>query len=110
MRIDDHVTVPEDNFKNPDQFLPDRWLDVLQYAPHSLEAFIPFSYGLGVCTGKQLALQNMKYVGDFFCFSSFLTEFQHLRLLAASIIRSFDLSIPSGFDIRAYDESYKVGL
>jgi cytochrome P450 len=50
------------NFKDPEQFKPERWLDVTRNEPHNLEAFIPFNYGLGVCIGKQIALQNMKYV------------------------------------------------
>jgi len=76
------------NFKDPNEFKPERWLDVTHNKPHNLEAFIPFSYGPGVCIGKQIALQNMK-------------------LLAATIVRSFELSFPSHFNVQKFDESYK---
>jgi len=76
------------NFKDPDHFNPERWLGATHESAHNLEAFIPFSYGLGVCIGKQLALQNMK-------------------LLAASIVRSFDLSFPPDFDVQKFDDSYQ---
>jgi cytochrome P450 len=56
------VELKAHNFKDPDQFKPERWLGVTHDEPHNLEAFIPFSYGLGVCIGKQIALQNMKSV------------------------------------------------
>jgi len=49
------------NFKDADQFIPERWLDITHHKPHNPEASIPFSYGLGYCVGKQVALQNIKY-------------------------------------------------
>ena len=32
--------------------------------PHNQRAYIPFSSGFGVCPGKHLALQNIKYAFD----------------------------------------------
>ena len=49
------------NFKDPDQFKPERWLDVTHNEPHNIEAFVPFCYGPGNCIGKQIAIQNMKF-------------------------------------------------
>lgn len=50
------------NFKDPNHFKPERWLGATRESPHNMEAFVPFSYGIGVCVGKQLGLQNMKFV------------------------------------------------
>ena len=50
------------NFKDPELFKPERWLDITHNESHNQEAFIPFMYGPGFCIGKQIALQNMKSV------------------------------------------------
>lgn len=52
------------NFRNPTEFRPERWLATANAGggPHNTEAFVPFSYGLGVCIGKPVALHNMKCV------------------------------------------------
>ncbi|PBK99160.1 cytochrome P450 [Armillaria gallica] len=76
------------NFADPDSFRPERWLNGGIGAPHTTDAFVPFRYGPGVCIGKPVALYNMK-------------------LLTATIIRSFDLSFPDGFDVNKFDASYK---
>ncbi|KAK0238637.1 cytochrome P450 [Armillaria nabsnona] len=76
------------NFANPDSFRPERWLNGGIGAPHNTDAFVPFCYGPGVCIGKPVALYNMK-------------------LLTATIIRSFDLSFPDDFDVNKFDASYK---
>ncbi|EPQ50635.1 cytochrome P450 [Gloeophyllum trabeum ATCC 11539] len=76
------------NFARPDEFIPERWLQSSNIQPHSRDAYVPFSYGSGVCIGKQVALQNMK-------------------LFTAGLLNSFDLSFGEGFDVAKYDASYK---
>ncbi|KAF9465622.1 cytochrome P450, partial [Collybia nuda] len=76
------------NFKHPDVFMPERWLHGSTISPHVQEAFIPFSYGLGVCIGKPVALHNMK-------------------LFAARVLQSFELSFAEGFDPVKFDQSYR---
>ncbi|CAO3590494.1 unnamed protein product [Absidia cylindrospora] len=44
---------------NPEEFLPERWLDDAQVKP-CLDAFYPFSAGSRNCIGKQFALQEMR--------------------------------------------------
>ena len=68
------------NFKDPNRFKPERWLDVTHNEPHNLEAFNPFSYGPGVCIGKQIALQNMKSV----------QYYRHTKFVAADYIFHLD--------------------
>jgi len=48
------------NFKDPEDFKPERWLSESTEEPHVQDAFIPFCYGPGVCIGKPVALHNMK--------------------------------------------------
>ncbi|KXN80941.1 Cytochrome P450 67, partial [Leucoagaricus sp. SymC.cos] len=74
------------NFFNPERFLPERWLGGI--IPHNVDAFVPFCVGPGMCIGKPVALYNMK-------------------LLTASVIRTFKLSFPKDFDVKKFDESYK---
>ncbi|KAG5653447.1 hypothetical protein H0H81_000336 [Sphagnurus paluster] len=76
------------NFVDPDSFRPERWLKEGLAGPHNTEAYVPFCYGPGVCIGKPVALYNMK-------------------LLTASVIRSFDLSFPKDFSLTKFDASYK---
>lgn len=76
------------NFVDPDSFRPERWLNGGIGGPHCTEAYIPFCYGPGVCIGKPVAIFNMKW-------------------LAASIIRSFEVSFPAGFDVNKFDASYE---
>jgi cytochrome P450 len=40
------------NFKNPDQFCPERWLGDEKYAEDDKAAFQPFSFGPRVCIAK----------------------------------------------------------
>ncbi|KAJ7577377.1 cytochrome P450 [Mycena floridula] len=75
------------NFSRPDDFLPERWIDSSGLV-HNPDAFIPFSAGIGICIGKAVALHNLKF-------------------LAASMIRSFDLSFHRGFDLATFEASYK---
>jgi cytochrome P450 len=48
------------NFKDPEEFKPQRWLSDSKIEPHVQDAFVPFSYGPGVCIGKPVALHNIK--------------------------------------------------
>ncbi|KAF8068996.1 cytochrome P450 [Lyophyllum atratum] len=76
------------NFVDPDKFIPERWLEGGIAGPHNMKAFVPFSYGPGVCIGKPVALYNMK-------------------LLTASLVRAFELAVPEDFDVKKFDRSYK---
>ncbi|SJL03470.1 uncharacterized protein ARMOST_06826 [Armillaria ostoyae] len=76
------------NFVDPDSFHPERWLNGGIHGPHCTEAYIPFCYGPGMCIGKPVAIFNMKW-------------------LTASIIRSFEVTFPVGFDVDKFDMSYK---
>jgi len=50
-----------DNFKNPEEFRPERWLTVNGVpSGDNLEASQPFSLGSRVCIGKQLAWTEMR--------------------------------------------------
>ncbi|EIM80682.1 cytochrome P450 [Stereum hirsutum FP-91666 SS1] len=75
-------------FSNPEEFLPARWLDSPSSGVHNADAYMPFSYGVGVCIGKPVALHNMK-------------------LLAASLVKKFQLRLSADFDVRKFDASYK---
>jgi cytochrome P450 len=76
------------NFRDPDEFKPERWLSDSKIEPHVQDAFIPFSYGPGVCIGKPVALHNMK-------------------LIIAKALQKFELSFPKDFDAGKFDTSYK---
>ncbi|TFK45941.1 cytochrome P450 [Heliocybe sulcata] len=76
------------NFRNPDKFMPERWLPDSSIQPHIKEGFIPFSCGIGICIGKQVALQNMK-------------------VFTAILLHHFKLSLAKGFDLDKFDASYK---
>jgi cytochrome P450 len=54
------LTFSAHNFTDPEVFKPERWLSGSAEEPHNPDAFIPFSYGPGVCIGKPVALHNMK--------------------------------------------------
>ena len=44
------------NFKDPDSFVPERWLagpESMNYMTDNKEAFYPFSYGPRNCLGQQ---------------------------------------------------------
>ena len=55
-----NYSFPARNFRDPNEFKPERWLSASKLEPHVQDAFIPFSYGPGVCIGKPVALHNMK--------------------------------------------------
>ncbi|KAJ5272759.1 hypothetical protein N7478_007884 [Penicillium angulare] len=53
------------NFKDPDSFVPERWLDGPEsepYASDNKEAFNPFSYGPRNCLGQHLANAEMRLI------------------------------------------------
>ncbi|GLB41353.1 putative cytochrome P450 [Lyophyllum shimeji] len=76
-----------------DKYIPERWLEDerklnSELEPFDTTAFMPFSNGYGSCVGKQLAVQNIK-------------------ILIASILRSFDIRPADGFNETAFDASYQ---
>ncbi|KAL6924129.1 hypothetical protein FSST1_001403 [Fusarium sambucinum] len=48
-----------DNWKNPDEFIPERWFDVYSQNQTSSVPYWPFSAGSRVCVGKHFAFQEM---------------------------------------------------
>ena len=42
----------KDNFRDPESFIPERWLDDPAYVSDRREACQPFSYGPRNCIGK----------------------------------------------------------
>ncbi|KAJ5619755.1 hypothetical protein N7510_003739 [Penicillium lagena] len=51
------------NFKDPDVFIPERWLDeTSDFAADKKEAFQPFSYGPRNCLGQHLANAEMRLI------------------------------------------------
>lgn len=55
---------------------------------HNETAFVPFSYGPMNCVGKNLALLE-------------------LRMVVCALVQRFRLSLPEGWDVRAFEEGYK---
>ncbi|KAI8627898.1 cytochrome P450 [Xylariaceae sp. FL1651] len=50
------------NFKNPDEFIPDRWLGDPLYSDDMREAHQPFSYGPRDCLGQAFAKHEIRMV------------------------------------------------
>jgi cytochrome P450 len=50
------------NFKDPNSFIPERWLDDEKYADDIKEACQPFSYGPRNCVGRSLAYMEMRII------------------------------------------------
>ncbi|KAK3367574.1 cytochrome P450 [Podospora didyma] len=67
------------NFREPDSFIPERWLreDDESFAGDKLNASLPFGTGPRVCIGKNLADMEM-------------------RLIAAHLLWSFDMDLDRG--------------
>ena len=88
--------------------MPERWLPGSVIKPHNTDAFVPFSYGPGVCIGKPVALYNMKCVDDhqFPNFSLIACR----RLLVIRILQSFKIVPAKSFDGVKFDSSWKVKL
>ncbi|KAF3769441.1 benzoate 4-monooxygenase cytochrome P450 [Cryphonectria parasitica EP155] len=70
----------ERNFKDPDDFVPERWLGDERYAGDNKAGWQPFSFGPRSCLGRNLAWAEM-------------------RLIMAKILWSFDLEL----DQTSYD-------
>ncbi|KAI0023554.1 cytochrome P450 [Xylariomycetidae sp. FL0641] len=62
------------NFRDPDSFLPERWLGDPRYADDNVDVFQPFSYGPRNCIGQNMAMHEM-------------------RLILASLVYNFDLEL-----------------
>ncbi|PNS17594.1 Isotrichodermin C-15 hydroxylase [Sphaceloma murrayae] len=50
------------NFKNPNQFVPERWLGDPEYEGDVKEAFNPFHLGPRACLGRNLAYAEMRVI------------------------------------------------
>ncbi|MEM7538120.1 MAG: cytochrome P450 [Chloroflexota bacterium] len=57
-----------DSFEQPDDFQPDRWLDVSrQVAAQQRKSFIPFGSGPRLCPGRSLALYEIRMAMAMLC-------------------------------------------
>jgi cytochrome P450 len=65
------------NFKNPDSFVPERWMKSPEYATDRKSALQPFSVGPRNCVG-----QNMAY--------------HEMRLVATKLLYNFDFELTEG--------------
>ncbi|KAK8856047.1 hypothetical protein PGQ11_011959 [Apiospora arundinis] len=72
------------NFRNPDLFAPERWLDDPDYADDNRDAHQPFSVGPRNCIGMNMAWHEM-------------------RLILAKLLYNFDLESDVGPDWRDQD-------
>ncbi|KKK19858.1 hypothetical protein P175DRAFT_0252155 [Aspergillus ochraceoroseus IBT 24754] len=63
-----------ENFKRPNEFLPERWLDDPEFATDKKAALQPFSFGPRNCLGKNLAYHEM-------------------RILLANVLYNFDFTL-----------------
>jgi len=50
------------NFKNPDEFVPERWLGDPEYATDNKKGMAPFSLGPRGCIGKHLSYMEMRVI------------------------------------------------
>ncbi|RYP69564.1 hypothetical protein DL771_006079 [Monosporascus sp. 5C6A] len=62
------------NFKNPDTFVPERWLGDPAYAADARDSHQPFSWGPRNCLGQNMAMHEM-------------------RLILATLLFTFDLEL-----------------
>ncbi|KAI1124054.1 cytochrome P450 [Nemania abortiva] len=69
------------NFKNPDEFVPERWLGDPAYKDDNRSAHQPFSVGTRNCLGMNLAWHEM-------------------RLMLAKLVYEFDIGSDAGLDWR----------
>lgn len=42
-----------ENVSRPEEFIPERWLEDLEFSHDNKDAFQPFSYGARNCLGRQ---------------------------------------------------------
>jgi cytochrome P450 len=79
---------------HPNSFYPDRWLVDPKTANSdnfrlNTMAYMPFSYGPQNCVGKQLALNELRYV-------------------ISSLLRTFDFEVAPGWDLRQWEENLRA--
>ena len=55
----DYIMNDEKNFENPDQFIPERFLENGKYITTRPSAFIPFGVGRRVCLGEKVAIADL---------------------------------------------------
>ncbi|KAE8331454.1 cytochrome P450 [Aspergillus sergii] len=78
----------ERHFTNPDEFLPERWIDAERPKTynHDTRAFIPFTVGQFACLGKNLA-------------------YQEIRLFMAVVLHHFNFRLEESFNPVAWEET-----
>ncbi|KAL1933626.1 hypothetical protein VTP01DRAFT_7716 [Rhizomucor pusillus] len=77
-------------WKNPEQFIPERWLDGAGDLSPELDAYYPFSAGSRNCIGKNFAIQEM-------------------RLSLAMLVRLYDLkAIPEEMEQAEHVRQYQT--
>ncbi|KAF2028697.1 cytochrome P450 monooxygenase-like protein [Setomelanomma holmii] len=64
------------NYKDPERFVPERWMGAEEYKDDNRESLQPFSFGPRNCLGKNLAYAEM-------------------RLILAKVLFTFDLALQS---------------
>ena len=76
-----HIVLMTDEryFPKGEEFIPERWTDARPELLLEKKAFIPFSYGVHSCVGKQLALNE-------------------LRLVISKVARDFDIEFGESYD------------
>jgi cytochrome P450 len=79
---------PRNFSPQPDEFRPQRWLKPEEETAFNRAAFNPFSYGPTSCIGKTLA-------------------FMEIRIVVASIVRNFDMTLEPGFDPVVFTNGFK---
>ncbi|KAK0640198.1 NAD-dependent protein deacetylase hst2-1 [Lasiodiplodia hormozganensis] len=79
----------EKNFKDPDSFVPERWLPNTGYDSDRKEVLQPFSFGPRNCLGKNLAYHEM-------------------RIIMAKVLWHFDLELCSESANWADQEAYSL--
>ncbi|KAL6169386.1 hypothetical protein ACJQWK_04413 [Exserohilum turcicum] len=77
------------NFKDPDKFVPERWLPGTGYETDRREVFQPFSFGPRNCIGKNLAYHEM-------------------RIIAAMLLWHYDLELCPESKNWIYQKSYVI--
>ena len=84
----------ERNFKDPELFVPERWMGDARYANDNREAIQPFSFGPRNCIGRvSLAKGNLCYKSNMLISSRQNLAYAEMRLILAKIIWSFDLEL-----------------
>jgi len=79
---------------HPNSFYPDRWLVDPKTANSdnfrlNMMAYMPFSYGPQNCVGKQLALNELRFV-------------------VSTLLRTFDFEVVPGWDLRQWEDNLRA--